>query len=88
VTAVTASAAADAANCARYPEPVFTRWGIAIAVALDATIIRVLLVPATMRPFGRWNWWAPGFLGRAAERLGFSHVEDEDDLPETMGAQA
>jgi RND superfamily putative drug exporter len=52
--------------------------GMAIAVLLDATIIRVLLVPATMRLLGRWNWWAPGVLGRLADRLGFSHVEDED----------
>jgi RND superfamily putative drug exporter len=52
--------------------------GMAIAVAVDATIIRVLLVPATMRLMGRWNWWAPGILGRLVERLGFSHVEDED----------
>ncbi len=49
--------------------------GMAIAVLLDATIIRVLLVPATMRLLGAWNWWAPGPLGRLAERLGFSHVE-------------
>jgi RND superfamily putative drug exporter len=52
--------------------------GMAIAVAVDATIIRVLLVPATMRLMGRWNWWAPGGLQRIADRLGFSHVEDED----------
>jgi RND superfamily putative drug exporter len=51
--------------------------GMAIAVLLDATIIRVLLVPATMRLMGRWNWWAPGILGRFADRLGFSHVEDD-----------
>ena len=54
--------------------------GMALAVLLDATIIRVLLVPATMRLLGRWNWWAPGPLGRLAERFGFSHVEDEEDL--------
>ncbi|HEX7950778.1 MAG TPA: MMPL family transporter [Candidatus Limnocylindrales bacterium] len=54
--------------------------GMALAVGLDATVIRVLLVPATMRLLGRWNWWAPGFLGRVVDRLGFSHVEDEDDL--------
>jgi RND superfamily putative drug exporter len=54
--------------------------GMAIAVAIDATIVRVLLVPATMRLMGRWNWWAPGFLGRFADRLGFSHVEDEDEI--------
>jgi uncharacterized membrane protein YdfJ with MMPL/SSD domain len=51
--------------------------GMAIAVLIDATIIRVLLVPATMRLMGRWNWWAPGPFGRFAARLGFSHVEDE-----------
>jgi RND superfamily putative drug exporter len=56
--------------------------GMAIAVALDATIVRVLLVPATMRLMGRWNWWAPGVLGRLADRLGFSHVED-DETPST-----
>jgi len=53
--------------------------GMALAVLLDATIVRVLLVPATMRLLGEWNWWAPGPLGRFAERLGFSHVEAEDD---------
>jgi RND superfamily putative drug exporter len=52
--------------------------GMAIAVAVDATIIRVLLVPATMRLMGRWNWWAPGILRRLVDRLGFSHVEDDD----------
>jgi RND superfamily putative drug exporter len=55
--------------------------GMAIAVLIDATIIRVLLVPAAMRLMGRWNWWAPGPLGRLADRLGFSHTEDDvDDL--------
>jgi RND superfamily putative drug exporter len=38
--------------------------GIAIAVALDATVVRALLVPATMRLLGRWNWWLPGFVAR------------------------
>jgi putative drug exporter of the RND superfamily len=51
--------------------------GMAIAVLIDATIVRILLVPATMRLLGNWNWWAPGPLGRFADRLGFSHVEDE-----------
>jgi RND superfamily putative drug exporter len=55
--------------------------GMAIAVLVDATIVRVLLVPATMRLLGRWNWWAPGFLARFADRVGFSHVEDEPVVP-------
>ena len=56
---------------------------MAIAVAVDATIIRVFVVPATMRLLGRWNWWAPGPLGRLAGRLGFSHLEDEAGDPES-----
>jgi predicted secreted hydrolase len=38
--------------------------GMALAVALDATVVRALLVPATMRLLGRWNWWLPGVLRR------------------------
>ncbi len=38
--------------------------GIALAVLLDATIVRALLVPATMRLLGDWNWWMPRFLQR------------------------
>ena len=37
--------------------------GVAIAVFIDATIIRLLLVPATMRLLGRWNWWVPTLQG-------------------------
>lgn len=54
---------------------------MAIAVFLDATIVRVLLVPATMRLMGDWNWWAPGILGRLVDRLGFSHVEGDEPGP-------
>jgi RND superfamily putative drug exporter len=43
--------------------------GIAIAVALDATVVRALLVPATMRLLGRWNWWLPGFVARRLPAL-------------------
>ncbi len=42
--------------------------GTAIAVFLDATVVRALLVPATMRLLGNWNWWAPGWLQRALAR--------------------
>ncbi|MGH2467857.1 MAG: MMPL family transporter [Candidatus Limnocylindrales bacterium] len=44
--------------------------GMAIAVALDATVVRALLVPATMRLLGEWNWWLPAPLERwVASRL-------------------
>jgi RND superfamily putative drug exporter len=55
--------------------------GMAIAVFVDATIVRVLLVPATMRLLGDWNWWAPSFMSRIADRVGFNHVEDETIAP-------
>jgi RND superfamily putative drug exporter len=62
--------------------------GMAIAVAVDATIVRVLLVPATMRLMGRWNWWAPGIFGRFVDRLGFSHVEDQDPTGDAQRSDA
>lgn len=39
-------------------------FGLALAIALDATLVRVLLVPASMKVLGRWNWWAPRWLRR------------------------
>jgi RND superfamily putative drug exporter len=44
-------------------------FGMALAVFIDATLVRLLLVPATMRLFGRWNWWAPGPLLRLRAAL-------------------
>ncbi len=35
-------------------------FGMAVAILLDATLVRLLLVPAAMRLMGRWNWWLPG----------------------------
>jgi RND superfamily putative drug exporter len=45
-------------------------FGTAVAVAVDATIVRALLVPALMRLLGRWNWWAPKPLARFHARFG------------------
>jgi putative drug exporter of the RND superfamily len=42
--------------------------GTAVAVLVDATIVRALLVPSLMRLLGRWNWWAPGPLRRLHAR--------------------
>jgi RND superfamily putative drug exporter len=44
--------------------------GTAIAVLIDATIIRALLVPALMQLLGKWNWWAPAPLARLYSRIG------------------
>jgi RND superfamily putative drug exporter len=43
--------------------------GLAVAVLLDATVIRILMVPAAMRLIGRWNWWLPEWLGRHLPRI-------------------
>ena len=45
--------------------------GMLVAILIDATVVRALLVPATMKLLGRWNWWAPGPLARWWERYGF-----------------
>ncbi len=43
---------------------------LAIMVIADATIVRMLLVPATMTVLGRWNWWAPKWLTKIHQKLG------------------
>ena len=49
-----------------------TGVALATAVAIDATLVRILLVPATMTLLGEWNWWAPAPLRRLHDRFGFS----------------
>ncbi len=51
--------------------------GAVIAVALDATIIRLVVVPASMRLLGKWNWWLPGWIGRVLPVLREGAVEEE-----------
>ncbi|UNX53252.1 MMPL family transporter [Georgenia sp. TF02-10] len=46
---------------------------LAVTVLIDATLVRMLLVPATMTLLGRWNWWAPAPLRRLHARLGVLH---------------
>jgi putative drug exporter of the RND superfamily len=53
--------------------------GLATAVFIDATIVRIVLVPATMKLLGDWNWWLPGWLDRILPRL---DVEGGTGLPE------
>lgn len=50
--------------------------GTVVAVAVDAALVRTLLVPATMRLLGRWNWWAPGPIARMYQRIGIKESED------------
>jgi uncharacterized membrane protein YdfJ with MMPL/SSD domain len=48
--------------------------GTALAVLIDASIVRALLVPSLMELLGRWNWWAPAPLRRLHERFGISET--------------
>jgi putative drug exporter of the RND superfamily len=52
--------------------------GLTLAVLADATLVRMLLVPAFMHVLGRWNWWAPKPLARLHERIGISEAGDDD----------
>ena len=44
---------------------------MSVAIALDATLVRLILVPATMEIRGRWNWWLPKCVGRVLPHAGF-----------------
>ena len=45
--------------------------GMSVAIALDATLVRLILVPATMEIMGRWNWWLPKRVDRVLPHAGF-----------------
>ena len=59
--------------------------GLAVAVFLDATVVRLVMVPATMELLGDWNWWLPKWLDRILPRI---HVEASDDDVPDRAAQA
>ena len=55
--------------------------GMIIAILVDATIVRALLVPASMRLLGRWNWWAPRPLARFWDRYGLREYDTKSAGP-------
>jgi len=64
--------------------------GLSVAVFLDATLVRMVLVPATMRLIGRANWWLPAWLDRILPHLELEggHTDDGavDATPELVAA--
>jgi RND superfamily putative drug exporter len=60
--------------------------GLAIAVIVDATVVRCLLVPATMKLMGRWNWWAPAPLARLHARIGITEAPSVAGRPRVPDA--
>ena len=55
--------------------------GCAIAIALDATLVRLILVPAAMKLMGDWNWWMPSWLDRALPDLSFESGGEAEAEP-------
>jgi RND superfamily putative drug exporter len=50
--------------------------GLTLAVLVDATLVRMVLLPVSMHLLGRWNWWAPTPLARLHDRIGVQEGED------------
>ncbi|MEU7988082.1 MMPL family transporter [Streptosporangium canum] len=67
-----------------YPDPMVKIFGVglAVAVAVDATVIRGFLVPATMVLLGRFNWWCPRWLDRILPNLSIEGHEEEESSAE------
>jgi RND superfamily putative drug exporter len=57
--------------------------GLTLAIVMDATIVRTLLVPATMKLLGRANWWAPAPMRRFHERFGL-HEPPSTPIPDDL----
>jgi RND superfamily putative drug exporter len=55
--------------------------GCAVAIALDATLVRLILVPAAMKLMGNWNWWIPAWLDRALPDLSFDGATEPEPAP-------
>ena len=61
--------------------------GLAVAVLLDATVVRMLLVPAAMELLGRRNWWLPGWLDRVLPRLTIDRPPELEPAAVTTGGR-
>ena len=53
--------------------------GSAVAISLDATLVRLILVPAAMKLLGRWNWWMPSWLDRLLPEFSFERGAPEPE---------
>jgi RND superfamily putative drug exporter len=58
--------------------------GLSVAIALDATLVRLVLVPALMELMGEWNWWMPKPLARILPQTDF----ESSARPEDAAAKA
>ena len=58
--------------------------GNAVAIAVDATLVRLVLVPAAMELLGRWNWYLPAWLDRILPHTAFEQLEDAEVEPDAQ----
>ncbi|SPM33382.1 membrane protein [Mycobacterium rhizamassiliense] len=66
--------------------PLVAEIGVAcaVAIAVDATVVRLVLVPALMAMFAQWNWWLPGWLRRVLPSVDFDRPLPEVDLADVI----
>ena len=66
----------------------YIAYGMIAALIIDATVIRMLLVPAVMQMLGPDNWWAPRWMKRVQERIGMGEAEIDDEPELLVGGPA
>ncbi|MBB1049842.1 MMPL family transporter [Dietzia sp. CW19] len=66
----------------------YIAFGMIAALIIDATVIRMLLVPAVMQMLGTDNWWAPRWMKRVQERIGLGEAEIGDEPEHLQGGPA
>ncbi|MCV7248679.1 MMPL family transporter [Mycobacterium koreense] len=66
--------------------PLVAQLGVAcaVAIAIDATVVRLVLVPALMAMFAKWNWWLPHWLDRVLPSVDFEKPLPEVDLGDVV----
>jgi RND superfamily putative drug exporter len=62
--------------------------GLTLAVLADATLVRMVLMPAFMHVMGAWNWWAPKWLTRIHDRLALGHGDGAGTIDHSNPAAA
>jgi RND superfamily putative drug exporter len=62
--------------------------GCAVAIALDATLVRLILVPAAMKLMGSWNWWMPAWLDRILPDFSFEAGHEPEPAPAATPVEA
>jgi hypothetical protein len=70
-------------HCRRIPARLVPGIGLAAAILIDATIVRAVLLPATMKLLGTWNWYLPRWLGWLPN---LEHERSAEPVPQQAAA--